>query len=87
VSEAAAEDRPAVQRGEVWKRLGAPDDQEGSVNDPRTREEGGLSWNEKWIYLEGGAPARVVLWNRYDFLGVFRVGEDGALESEPFERP
>ena len=37
-------------RGSVWKRLGAPTDQQGSVNDPRTQQEQGLTWNEKWIY-------------------------------------
>jgi hypothetical protein len=29
-------------RGSVWKRLGAPTDQQGSVNDPRTPVEPGL---------------------------------------------
>ena len=78
-----AEERP--DRGTVWKRLGAPTDQVGSVNDPRTTEEHGLKWNEKWIYRadQGGAAERVVLWNRYDFLGVFRVEPDGSLRSEP----
>ena len=76
-------DRP--DRGTVWKLLGAPTDQVGSVNDPRTREEGGLTWNEKWIYRaeHGEAVERVVLWNRYDFLGAFRVKPDGTLEPEP----
>ena len=40
----------SLDRGRVWKQLGAPTDQEGSVNDPRTREEHGVTWNEKWIY-------------------------------------
>ena len=72
-------------RGSVWKRLGAPTDQQGSVNDPRTHEEHGLQWNEKWIYrhAHGDAIERVVLWNRYDFLGAFRVLADGSLEPEP----
>ena len=39
-----------IDRGLVWKQLGAPTDQVGSVNDPRTHEEHGLKWNEKWIY-------------------------------------
>ena len=30
---------PTLDRGEVWRRLGAPTDQVGSVNDPRIREE------------------------------------------------
>ena len=74
-----------VERGAVWKRLGAPTDQVGSVNDPRTREEHGLKWNEKWIYRgdDGEGVERVVLWNRYDFVGAFRVKPDGSLEPEP----
>jgi len=70
-------------RGSVWRLLGAPDDQEGSVNDPRTREEHGVSWNEKWVYRNGLAAVRVVLWNRYDLAGVFRIRPDGSAESEP----
>jgi hypothetical protein len=73
-----------LDRGRVWKLLGAPTDQVGSVNDPRTHEEQGLRWNEKWIYLdeETGQPERVVLWNRYDLLGVFRVQPDGGLHPD-----
>jgi len=72
-------------RQEVWKQLGAPTDQVGSVNDPRTREEHGVRWNEKWIYRgeDGESVERVVLWNRYDFLGAFRVTPDGGAEPEP----
>ena len=44
--------RPLMSRdrARVWKQLGAPTDQVGSVNDPRTREECGVRWNEKWVY-------------------------------------
>jgi len=72
-------------RGTVWKLLGAPTDQVGSVNDPRTAEELGVKWNEKWVYLgdDGETPVRVVLWHRYDFLGVFRILSDGSAEPEP----
>jgi hypothetical protein len=70
-------------RRDVWKRLGAPTDQIGSVNDPRTRDEYGASWNEKWIYRNGLAIERVVLWHRYDLLGVFRVQPDGSAVPEP----
>lgn len=77
--------RRNVARDVVWKRLGAPTDQVGSVNDPRTHEEGGVRWNEKWIYRapEGDTVERVVLWHRYDFQGVFLVKPDGSLEPEP----
>ncbi len=71
-------------RGEVWERLGPPAEQQGSVNDPRTAEEFGVKWNEKWIYRgeDGESVERVVLWNRYDFLGVFRVKPDGSGDPE-----
>jgi hypothetical protein len=54
------------------------------VNDPRTREEHGVTWNEKWIYRgeDGRSVARVVLWNRYDLVGVFRIRSDGSAEAE-----
>ena len=68
----------------MWRALGAPSDQEGSVNDPRTRVEHGVRWNEKWIYRgeDGESPVRVVLWNRYDFVGAFRILPDGTAEPE-----
>jgi hypothetical protein len=71
-------------RGAVWRRLGAPADQLGSVNDPRTHDEYGLRWNEKWIYRDEHSQQieRVVLWNRYDLVGVFRVAPDGSAEPE-----
>ena len=78
----------APDRGSVWKRLGAPTEQIGSVNDPRTHEECGVKWNEKWVYHdpEGDGFDRWVLWNRYDFLGAFRVKQDGTTEPEPLEK-
>jgi hypothetical protein len=67
-----------VSRAEVWKRLGPPNDQIGSVNDPRIREDFGHKWNEKWIYLteDGKAVDKIVLWLRYDLVGAFTA--DGA---------
>ena len=75
----------APDRGSVWKALGAPTRQVGSVNDPRTTEECGVKWNEKWVYKdpEGDGSDRWVLWHRYDFLGVFLVKPDGTTEPEP----
>lgn len=72
-----------ITREHVWSLLGAPTDQLGSVNDPRTHEEQGVRWNEKWIYRDGREVVRIVLWNRYDFLGAFRVRPDGSAEPEP----
>jgi hypothetical protein len=72
----------SLDRAEVWKRLGAPTDQVGSVNDPRTHEESGVKWNEKWIYRgeDGRSIEQVVLWLRYDLMGVFRLKPDGSAE-------
>ena len=71
-----------VTRKEVWSKLGAPTDQEGSVNDPRSHDEYGVSWNEKWIYRSGAQIVRVVLWQRYDLLGIFRIDGDGRATPE-----
>ena len=73
-----------IDRAFVKRLLGDPVDQVGSVNDPRTLETCGVLWNEKWIYRaeHGDEAERVVLWNRYDFVGVFRVNPDGTLEPE-----
>ena len=62
-------------RDHVWKQLGAPTEQVGSVNDPRTHEDFGRKWNEKWIYLDedGSRVEKVVLWLRYDLVGAFRA--------------
>ena len=75
----------SLDRGRVWELLGAPTDQEGSVNDPRLRDEYGVRWNEKWIYRgeDGKTVERVVLWNRYDLAGAFRLRPDGSAEPEP----
>ena len=74
----------SLDRGQVWKHFGAPTDQEGSVNDPRSREEHGVRWNEKWIYRgeDGESIERLVLWHRYDLVGVFRMLPDGTAEAE-----
>lgn len=74
-----------LQRGEVARRFGDPTEQIGSVNDPRTCEELGVKWNEKWVYRdpEEAGFDRVVLWNRYDLLGIWRVRADGSAEPEP----
>ncbi len=73
-----------TDRAFVKRLLGDPVDQVGSVNDPRTFETCGVLWNEKWIYRaeHGDETERVVLWHRYDFVGVFRVNRDGTLEPE-----
>ncbi len=74
----------SLDRGKVWSLLGAPTDQEGSVNDPRSHVEHGVRWNEKWIYRgeDGESIERLVLWHRYDLVGVFRMRPDGTAEAE-----
>ena len=73
-----------IDRGRAWEVFGAPTDQLGSVNDPRTHEEFGTKWNEKWIYRgDGLAVSKVVLWLRYDLVGAFRVKPDGSAEPIP----
>ncbi|MGH8012346.1 MAG: hypothetical protein ACREQ4_07600 [Candidatus Binataceae bacterium] len=57
----------------VWL-LGTPLKSEGSVNDPREREEYGICFNEKWLYQDladdpAKTPMRIVYWHRYDFVG------------------
>ena len=65
---------------ELW---GEPDDWAGSVNDPRTREEHGIRFNEKWIYHLADGSHRLVYWFRYDFRAALRRAPDGSLEVEP----
>jgi hypothetical protein len=65
-------DRPA--RNAIVAILGTPDRTEGSLDDPREREEDGVHFNEKWIYTHlrrdpAGATMRTVYWLRYDFRG------------------
>jgi len=75
----------SLDRGRIWKMLGAPTDQLGSVNDPRTHEDYGVRWNEKWVYRgeDGEQIEQVVLWDRYDLVGAFRVKPDGSAEPLP----
>ena len=63
-----------IQRNVVVKFFGTPDATEGSVNEPREREEHGIRFNEKWIYKHprrdpAGAAERVIYWRRYDYRG------------------
>src|SRR3984957_17769050 len=65
-------DHPA--RNAIVAILGTPDRTEGSLDDPREREEDGILFNEKWIYTDlhrdpAGAAMRMVYWMRYDFRG------------------
>ena len=65
------------------ERWGEPDTWEGSVNDPRTREEYGIRYNEKWAYLLEGGDRRLVYWHRYDCRGVVLEKANGEVEWQP----
>ena len=75
-----SEHRPA--RNAIVAILGTADRTEGSLNDPREREEDGVRFNEKWIYTHlrrdpAGAAMRTVYWMRYDFCGTAVRNGDG----------
>jgi len=63
-----------IQRNVVARHFGTPDATEGSVNEPREREEHGMRFNEKWTYRHprhdpADAAERIIYWRRYDFVG------------------
>ena len=63
-----------ILRNAVVKFFGTPDRTEGSVNEPREREEHSMRFNEKWTYTHplhdpAGAVERMIYWRRYDFVG------------------
>jgi len=63
-----------IQRNLVVKFFGTPDATEGSVNEPREREEHGRRFNERWVYhhprhAPAGAVERTIYWRRYDYIG------------------
>jgi hypothetical protein len=72
-----------IHRNTVVKFFGQPQATEGSVNEPREREEHGLKFNEKWTYKQPprdpqDAAERVIYWHRYDYVGsVIRTTKDG----------
>lgn len=71
-----------LDRNHVVQLFGTPDETVGSVNEPRVQNEHGIEFNEKWIYdrprHEPSQPrARIIYWNRYDFVASERVERDG----------
>ncbi len=67
---------------EARERWGLPDSSEGNVNDPRTYEEHGLRFNEKWTYLLADGRKRLVYWYRYDCRGLLIEASDGSVTPE-----
>jgi hypothetical protein len=78
----------AILRNAVVTHFGTPDQTEGSVNEPREREEHGLRFNEKWTYRRpprdpAAARERIIYWHRYDYVGsVIRRTADGDWETD-----
>jgi hypothetical protein len=72
----------ALNHALARKRWGAPDAWEGNVNDPRTREEHGIRFNEKWVYFLPDGSRRLVYWHRYACRGVLRETPDGSVAPE-----
>ena len=72
----------AILRNVVVKYFGQPDRTEGSVNEPREREEHGFHFNEKWRFIRpkhdpADAVERMIYWHRYDYVGsVIRTAKD-----------
>ena len=77
-----------IQRNAVVRYFGTPDETEGSVNEPRERDEHGLHFNEKWIYRHPlcdpvGAAERAIFWHRYDYVGsIIRTNEEGEWQKD-----
>src|SRR5579864_9809621 len=73
-----------ITRNAVVELLGTPERTEGNLNSPIERDEGGMRFNEKWVYETlrsdpAGVPIRMVYWHRYDFMGT-TVRESAAAD-------
>jgi len=77
-----------ILRNLVVKYFGTPSHTEGSVNEPREREEYAMEFNEKWTYRgsrndPAGAVERIIYWRRYDYVGsVIRKSKDGEWQKD-----
>lgn len=68
-----------VEARRLW---GLPDASVGNVNDPRTYEEHGVRYNEKWIYWLPDGGKRLVYWHRYDCRGLLVETPGGSVSPE-----
>jgi|SRR5882757_5359341 hypothetical protein len=71
-----------LTRNDIVRLFGTPGETDGSVNEPRQEHEAGFQYNERWIYdrpkNEPSRPkARVIYWQRYDFVASERIERDG----------
>ena len=81
-AESGAEPGQKLTHHLARQRWGLADAREGSVNEPRTREEHGIRFNEKWIYFLHDGGRRLVYWHRYEFRGALLESADGAITEE-----
>jgi hypothetical protein len=77
-----------ILRNAVVKYFGTPNQTEGSVNEPRERDEHGMHFNEKWTYRgprrdPASAVERIIYWHRYDYVGaLIRKTKDGEWQKD-----
>ena len=76
-----------VRRNQLVQILGVPSETVGSVNEARLQTEHGIEFNEKWIYnrprYDASRPrARIVYWQRYDFVASVRIEQSGQVVRE-----
>lgn len=77
-----------ILRNAVVRYFGQPNCTEGSVNEPREKEEHGMRFNEKWTYVRpsddpADAVERNIYWRRYDYVGsAIRNSEGGEWEKD-----
>ena len=67
---------------EARERWGQPDESVGSVNDPRSYEEHGIVYNERWTWFLPDGRKRRLYWHRYDCRGALLEAPDGRVEEE-----
>ena len=73
---------PRIERNDIVRLFGTPDETVGAVNEARLQEEHGVEFNEKWVYNRPRNDpmrplARIVYWQRYDFVASARIERSG----------
>ena len=71
-----------LEHHEARERWGLPDESVGNVNNPRSSEEHGIVYNEKWTWFLPDGRKRHLYWHRYDCRGVLLESPDGSVEEE-----
>ena len=52
------------------------------MNDPRSHEEHGIVYNERWTWFLPDGRKRLLYWHRYDCRGLLLEAADGSVEEE-----